>query len=549
MDEKAPLLRPLIRRNSDTGSIEVRWQVLLGLVVSAALITLGINIHHAARPGQEAWDVDTGAQGVTFSWTGITPSRTLEWHTCFDAKYDCARLDVPLDWLDPTDQDRVVLAVVRLRAIATTDKKAYKGPIFMNPGGPGGSGIWALKDHGAQLQAIVGAANYDIVTFDPRGIGASVPRIECWGSRQKRHDWAMQAPPVIDAHAGGLYDAWARAAAASRVCEQAHNDSGLLRHVGTASHARDMLAILDQMGEDKLQYWGFSYGTILGGVFAALYPDRVGRLVSDGNVDYREWFNNARINSVRDADAVLDAFYTLCHKVGPLKCAFHGPSPENIQERHLAILERLRVEPVIHMPADNPGAALPELITFSKIRRLAATALYRPNFYFTHLAEILAGLEHGDGTAYYTLVTRFGLPFSDVCTVEAPPPTEPLAEDGEGNDDAFATILCADGEPLPRDPRDFQAYVDEMERLSTVSGAIVVQDRVACAGRTVRPKWDFKGPFEAQTSFPMLYIANMADNITPLAAARNNSVGFKGSVVLVQNSYGVSGISYLVILQ
>lgn len=534
MDEKAPLLRPLVRRESG----RLRFELPLALLAIACLITFGVVVHKSPNPRQDVYsidDIDIHTQG--FSWGNIKPSQKLEWHSCFDGEYDCARLKVPMDWLETEHSHHVVLAIARLRA---TDRKDYRGPVFFNPGGPGGSGIWALKDHGAQLQSVVGR-NFDIVTFDPRGIGASVPRIECWDSAQKRQNWAMQETPTIDSHPGILYSVWARAAAFSRACEASHNATGLLQHIGTASHARDMLEILEQMGQEKLQYWGFSYGTILGGTFAAMYPDRVGRLVSDGNVDYQEWYHSLHINSVRDADSVMAAFYQLCHKAGPLKCAFHGASPNQIEERHQAVLDRLRVQPIIYMPETDFGSELPEIITYSKIRRLAATSLYRPNYYFTHLAKILAGLEKGDGRAYYDFVTRHGLPFSDVCSSRRVPPEEPLTSEGEGSDDAFPTILCADGQPLPASPVDYEEHVAEMERVSRTSGAIVVKDRIACAGRQVRPKWSFGGPFEARTSFPILYVANVADNITPLVSARNNSDGFEDSVVLVQNSYGVSG--------
>lgn len=213
------------------------------------------------------------------SWSDIKPSRTLKWTRCFDHAYDCARLDVPMDWQDPTDDQRVVLAVIRLRAANRTD---YRGPVFFNPGGPGGSGIWSLLDHGKLLQTIVGD-NHDIVTFDPRGIGASVPRIECWDNIQHRQFWDLQEVGSIDSHPGVLHDAYARAAAFSQVCETAMGGaSGILRHSSTPYHARDMLEILNQMGEEKLKYWGFSYGTVLGGTFATMYPDKVERLVSDG---------------------------------------------------------------------------------------------------------------------------------------------------------------------------------------------------------------------------------------------------------------------------
>lgn len=531
--EKAPLLGSFIRR--DTGRPHPEF--FLSIVALFVLGFLAVTIHQSANPDQQVWNViEPSKQASPFTWDSIAPSRTLEWHSCFSGEYDCARLDLPADWLDPTEDDRVVLAIARLRAVETED---YRGPVFFNPGGPGGSGIWALKDHGKQLQTIVGK-NHDIVTFDPRGIGASVPRLQCWDLAQKKHDWAMQETPAIDSHPGVLYDAWARASAYSLACEQSHNNSGLLKHIGTASHARDMLEMLTQMGEDKLQYWGFSYGTILGGTFAAMYPDKVGRLVSDGNVDYQEWYNNMHVNAVRDADSIVEAFYNLCHKAGPSKCALHEPSPDEIKERHLAILERLRVQPIVYMPSGSAASALPEIITYSKVRQLTSTSLYRPNYYFPHLAGILAGLEAGDGAPYYAFITRFGLPFSDVCTIEQVPPTQPLNSGDEGNDDAFPLILCADGAPLPQDPRDFIEQVRETVEISQNTGAIVVKDRIACAGRTVRPKLKFTGPFEAKTSFPILYIANMADNITPLVSARNNSAGFQDSVVLIQNSYGVS---------
>lgn len=552
-----------MRRNSGNP----RWEVFLALIAAAFFISLGLTIHKAPNGGQGTYDVDPDSEASAFSWAKIPPSRTLEWHPCFGPGYDCARLDVPMDWLDPSDDERVILAVARLRAAthshssndstATTDGDGgddYRGPVFFNPGGPGGSGIWALRDHGAQLQAVVGR-NHDLVAVDPRGVGASVPRIACWDAPQQRRDWALQETPVIDAHPGVLYDAWARAAGFSAACagSRAHAASGLLAHVGTASHARDLLAVLEGIGGGaaRLRYWGFSYGTVLGGTFAAMWPDRVERMVSDGNVDYEEWYRSARVNSVRDADAIMNAFYALCHEAGPDGCALYSPSPAAIRARHLAVLERLRSRAVVYVPNSGGGgdddgggaAALPELVTYSKLRRLTATSLYRPNYYFARLAEVVAGLERGDGAAYYALVTGGGRskgPFSDVCAVEPVPPTEPLTTEEEGSDDAFPVILCADHRPLARDPREFEARVREMESLSEVSGAIVVKDLVACAGNGVRPKWAFDGPFDGiRTSFPVLFVANAADNITPLASARNNSAGFEGSVVLIQNSYGV----------
>lgn len=117
-------------------------------------------------------------------------------------------------------------------------------------------------------------------------VGASVPRLDCWEAAQKRHDWNLQAITVVDSHPGMIFDAIARAEALSRECENNINATtpGLLEHISTASHARDMLEMTHKAGYDKLSYWGFSYGTILGGTFAAMFPEHVERLVSDGEL-------------------------------------------------------------------------------------------------------------------------------------------------------------------------------------------------------------------------------------------------------------------------
>lgn len=120
-----------------------------------------------------------------FEWDDITPSPDLEYHDCFDT-FKCARLELPLDWLaadNGTDDGRTVaIAVVKLPAVVPTNHSTYGGPIFFNPGGPGGSGVDSQLGIGPYIQSRVDKPNvrhYDIVSFDPRGVGYSTPNVDC----------------------------------------------------------------------------------------------------------------------------------------------------------------------------------------------------------------------------------------------------------------------------------------------------------------------------------------------------------------------------------
>lgn len=383
--------------------------------------------------------------------------------------------------------------------------------------------------------------------------------MQCWADYQRQHFWQLQDIANIDAHPGVVYDEFARASAYSKTCEAASEQSGILRHLSTASHARDMLEVLQQLGEDGLRYWGFSYGTVLGGTFAAMYPDRVARLVSDGNVDYREWHLKTHVNFLRDTDKVLDAFFALCHRAGPVACAFYADSPAAIEQRFARLRERLRRHPVI-VPAcasssssssssrrcggsatggGGNGPEVPEIVTYSKLMRLLSATLYQPHHGFGRFAEIVQGLDRGDGWPYYEHMARIRPSSGSVCATDTLLPTVPPPGLAEGTDDAFPAIMCADSVPETATAEAFEQIVAQLQAISHAGGAVGAHTRIACVGREVRPKLRFAGPFEGNTSFPILYVNNIADNVTPLISARNNSAGFPSSVVLVQHSYGV----------
>ncbi|KAE8441236.1 hypothetical protein EG329_005600 [Mollisiaceae sp. DMI_Dod_QoI] len=469
---------------------------------------------------------------IAQSWSEIKPSSELVWYPCYD-EYDCAKLELPLDWLDESDPRRATIAIIRYSA---TDRTDYKGPVFINPGGPGGSGVWYVKHLAPYYQSVVGR-NHDIISFDPRGIGATVPNIDCWNSTVGSTSaflWDMQDPPNVDAHPGSVYDAYAHAAAFSHQCANNIGEAG--RFVNTPNVARDMLHMVEKLGEEKLQYWGFSYGTFLGTTFAALFPDKVGRLVLDGNVDAREFSEGAGTHFLVDTDAVMGAFYTYCHRAGSSLCAFYASSPETIEARLGDLLADIKIHPVI-VPASPSLSSRPEIVSYSKVRRMIMSSLYRPLVVFPSLAEALAALEKGDGRPFLDLASQGGeeLPLCQKqydpnhSDPEAPTPDLPEAE---GNWDATNAIMCTDARPAEGGVEEFSKYVDTLIGISKAAGATMSSMWMGCMEWGIRAKWQFHGPFEGNTSHPILFIANTADNVTPYRSASQNSKGFPGSVIM-----------------
>ncbi|KAH7361055.1 prolyl aminopeptidase-like protein [Rhexocercosporidium sp. MPI-PUGE-AT-0058] len=488
--------------------------------------------------------LDTGVSGVKagvagWKWGEIQPSKDLVWYQCY-GQYDCARLEVPLDWQDPTDLRRATIAIIRYNA---TDQTNYNGPVFINPGGPGGSGVWFVKRLAPYYQLVVGK-NHDIISFDPRGVGATSPQISCWNASSASTSsllWDLQEPPVLDAHPGTIYDSYAHAAAFSQQC--ATQLGATARFVSTPSVARDMLQIMEKLGESKLKYWGFSYGTFLGTTFASLFPDKVGRMVNDGNVDARDYVSGAGTHFLQDTDTVMNSFYTFCHLAGPTACAFYDSTPEDIEIRLSSLLADIRKHPII-VPASPSLNSRPEVVSYSKVQRLITSALYRPLVMFPSLAQAFAALEAGNGRPFLDLTSQGGeeLPLCQKHLDDPSHPGNPVPE-AEASADASKAIMCSDGALIPGGVEEFETYVGKLMELSKSAGASMASMVMGCVGWKVRANWQYTGPFEGNTSHPILFIANTADNVTPLRSTLANSGGFPGSVVMIQDSYGHTSLS------
>ncbi|RNJ59763.1 hypothetical protein D7B24_001488 [Verticillium nonalfalfae] len=443
-------------------------------------------------------------EATDWSWAGIQPRRELEWHKCFDcagqceSRLDCARLDVPMDWSNPNDDRRVVLAITRMPAVNKTD---YRGP------GAGGSGNYVLRLYGKYMQSVVGD-NHDLISFDPRGVGASTPRYQCFDHPSDKATWDAQDPGTIDADRslslGPLL--YARAKAYSSLCERQVQKMGLAQNSGTAYIARDMLEIVNK-GDPAfpdLKFWGFSYGTIIGGVFAAMFPDRVERILSDANASYLEWFRGGERQFLDSAEEVMDAFYSYCHKAGSERCEFFDESPAAIENRFHALFETLRREPVVVKPNRCTGPAVPELITYAKLKMHLREALYQPYYGWPYFAKILAALERGDGRPFYAFYHPTPPAPAESC--EAPvSPFEPLEGMTPSTPDAYPFMRCADrpqgsNHTLEEFVQNARALMD----WSPSVGAANLDNILRCVGRTTEPNYSYNGRAVTVSQRPLI---------------------------------------------
>lgn len=236
----------------------------------------------------------------------------------------------------------------------------------------------------------------------------------------------------------------------------------------------------------------------------------------------------------------MEAFFEFCFKAGPDKCAFYTEgSSEAIKTRFLNLLATLRRSPVL-VPAYANGThpLMPEMVTYSELQLLIRTCIYKPIHKAPTLAKVMAALEEKDGLPFYRMSNEGSTPPTlDFCASNDTLPTIPT--DADIGNDAFPAIMCADGQQFTDTPDTFAEYAEALQVVSKYAGTSNAHFRLSCAGRTIRPKWRFPATEQGgNTSFPILFIGNIADNVTPLLSARNNSARFPGSVVLVQKSYG-----------
>ncbi|MEV0150640.1 MULTISPECIES: alpha/beta hydrolase [unclassified Nonomuraea] len=232
---------------------------------------------------------------------GAFYGQRLSWTAC-GGGHQCARLKVPLDYAKPGG-DRIDIAVIRLPA---TGRRA--GAVVVNPGGPGESGVQAARQADAFLSPAV-RARFDLVGFDPRGVGASTA-VRCFTDAQLDSYFAMDRSPDTTFEVKNLDLAQKQFAQACQA-----RSGKLLPHLATTDAARDMDVLRSALGESRLTYVGFSYGTFLGATYADLFPGKVRALVLDGAMDPTRTGDELGTGQSGGFDVALESFLRDCFKV------------------------------------------------------------------------------------------------------------------------------------------------------------------------------------------------------------------------------------------
>jgi pimeloyl-ACP methyl ester carboxylesterase len=295
-------------------------------VLAAATVTAGIPGVLTTTPALGS----TAARGQ--ATTGYTPP-AIKWSGCSDPtlqhfKAQCGRLVVPMDYAHPAGT-KISLALSRIRH--TVPASQYQGVMLTNPGGPGGSGL-VLSVLGQFVPHGAGNA-YDWIGFDPRGVGSSTPSLSCDPSF-----FHGDRPPYRPTTAAIMQRWVSRSKEYAADCAQ-QPDSALFGHITTRDNARDMDSIRKALGASQINYYGFSYGTYLGQVYATMFPNRVRRFVLDSNVDPRNVFYRA--NQAQDI-AFQRTFNIYFRWVAKYNSVYHlGATFAAVRQNYLATVARL----------------------------------------------------------------------------------------------------------------------------------------------------------------------------------------------------------------
>ena len=416
----------------------------------------------------------TGSPSVSAapSAAPVTAAGPISWSDCGNG-FQCGKLTVPVDYQNPNGAT-IDLALQRLPARTASTRI---GSLLVNPGGPGGSAIEFLRSWGQAVSRTI-RDRFDLVAFDPRGVGQSAP-IVC-------HD-TLQAFVAVDPTPDNPQE-WQQADDAAKKfvddCQKKY--ASFLPFVGTKNVARDMESVRQALGEDKLTYVGYSYGTAIGQVYADMYPDRVRAFVLDGAMDLSLGFEESSRLQMVGFERALQSYLEDCRQK---QCGLaKNGDPEKAID---ALLAKVEVKPLPAAGADRPAGPGETLLGI-------IAALYS-KFSWPQLTNaLLQAINNGDGTQMVNLADEY------------------LERNSNGSYpnliEANLAVNYAD-QTCPKDPKVYEQFAVEWAKSSPHFGASAASSGVTCAFWPAKP--DPLTVPKAHGAPPIVVISTTNDPATP----------------------------------
>ncbi|KAL5639319.1 hypothetical protein ACGC1H_006734 [Rhizoctonia solani] len=500
---------------------------------------------------------------IPYAWASpthsIRQSSNISWTDCPDSPItQCAFFNVPMDYSNP--ENNLTVSIFMRKLPARVPENQRLGTILTNPGGPGASGSAFVASGGQDMSTIV-EGKYDIVGFDPRGVNLTGPPTACLNVESKfvlrEYQLQLQGAPFPSLDNTSQREHIRRLSAIQaghdEACERNGNPN-MLQSVGTVAVARDMARIAEALGEDGVNFWGYSYGTILGATFAAIKPNLVKRMVLDGVADSDLYFNDILQwgrATMHDTNKTLTGFLSTCIDAGPNFCSLAVPpvgsnetqTVDSLRKRLDALYSRLAQEPLIIPDSRTAGSGF---LKASDIQSIIFTVLYNPVSWGA-LADALMQVERDNG------VTAYNALYGNFAQIEPRSYSQNIYNRSMqlyGTRESLNPILCGDSEYLNMTNDEYSNYIRELGRISPAGEqwALVVG---GCRGWAFRSRERYTGPWTTKdglkkTRFPILFVSLDADPVTPLPSAvkMSRAFGNESATLLVQHGYGHCSVAH-----
>jgi pimeloyl-ACP methyl ester carboxylesterase len=477
----------------------------VALTVSAA--TFAALISPAAGAGTTT---TTSASASSTTATTSTASGLSAWRNC-GRRLQCATLKVPVDYTQP-DGDQVDIAVARVPASQPSKRL---GSLVFNFGGPGDAGAETLPDFVSQIPAEI-KDRYDLVSFDPRGTGKSRP-VECVSNAEADRLNAVDPTPNSDADLQAFYDGTNEPIDVIARCVT--RNGAWLAQLGSRNVARDLDRLRTALGDDKLSFLGYSYGTVIGAVYAQMFPDRVGRMVLDSPVDLSVDALQELRGNAQGFEQALKDFLADC--AAKSSCSFHSNGDPTTALTELQRKFEAGLQLKTRVPAT--GAKSDRTAGVAAFYTALISALYDRQYGWPELADALTAARKGDGSLLLALADLYN----------------GRRDDGtyDNIDEVIGVILCDDrDDPVP----SFDAYKAEYDQEVAqypLLGSLMGSTLLGCDPRLPRPPASEQvGDLRVDDTAPILVVGTTHDPATPFAGAQNLITRLAGSRLLTFDS-------------